>query len=228
MIDSTPSHTVGDQRPTGTAKLMVEKDTGRQAENALQNALSDALRGAAPVVFQGEGALAGPEDRFDTLADGGEVRSLSGLVFSLRPHQSGPEALDSFCELPPCVALIPQEDLPALAHGAGQEFQTHLPLVPFGGGQAQGTGGAIRSEDGVQTKAPEVAGVRGAVAVVGHLRKSGALSRLPATGALHRRGVDEQEIVRKTGALAGKNLQEPLQGVTEPPPSLVVARLLGN
>src|SRR5680860_489575 len=123
MIDSTPSGAVVDQSPTGTAQLMVEKDTGSQAENALQNALSDALCGAPPVTLQGERALAGPEDGLDTLADRSQVRSLPGLVFSSRPRHGGSE-----------------ERRPACAHGAGQEFQPHLPLVTLGGSKTERPG----------------------------------------------------------------------------------------
>src|SRR5680860_213413 len=228
MIDSTPSGAVVDQSPTGTAQLMVEKDTGSQAENALQNALSDALCGAPPVTLQGERALAGPEDGLDTLADRSQVRSLPGLVFSSRPRHGGSEVPNSFCELPAGVAFVPEERLPACAHGAGQEFQPHLPLVTLGGSKTERPGSAVCGEDGVQTEAPEIAGVRGTVAVIGHVAEGRALNRLSASRTLHRRRVDEEKIVRETRALAGKNLQEPLQGVAEPTPPLVVARLLGN
>src|SRR3990170_165733 len=100
MIDSTPSGTVVDQSPTSPAQLVVETHTGRQAEEALQDALSEPVQGAGSVSLQGEQILAGPEDGLDALADGGQMRPLSRLVPSLRPHHGSPQALDSFRELP--------------------------------------------------------------------------------------------------------------------------------
>jgi hypothetical protein len=167
MIDSTPSGAVVHEGPAGTTQPVIEAHTGRETQKALQNALSGALRGATPVALQGERALAGPEDGLDTLADGSKVRPLSGLVFPSRPHQGGLEFSHAFGELPPRVAFVPQEDLPASSPTAGEKFQTHLPLVPVGRSECKSARGAVRGSDEMQTEAPEVAGVRGAVAIVG-------------------------------------------------------------
>lgn len=80
---------------------MVETHTGGQAEEARKEAFSEPVQGAGPVPLQGEQIFAGPEDGLDAPADGGEMRTLSEFVFSFRPHDDGPQALDSFGELLP-------------------------------------------------------------------------------------------------------------------------------
>ena len=65
MIDSTPtpSAQLVDKSAAGSSQPVVEADTGREAEEAREYALTQAGRGAGPVALQGEQVLAGPEDR---------------------------------------------------------------------------------------------------------------------------------------------------------------------
>ena len=84
MIDSTPtaSGAVVDKGTTGTSEPVVEADAGRQAEKAGKDALAQPGHGTRPVPLQGEEVLAGPDDRLDALADGGQVRTVAGLVLA--------------------------------------------------------------------------------------------------------------------------------------------------
>jgi hypothetical protein len=60
--------------------LVVERDCGGEAAEALEDAFPQALEGAGAVAFEGEDVFAGPEDRFDALADRSEVRSVTRFV----------------------------------------------------------------------------------------------------------------------------------------------------
>jgi hypothetical protein len=57
------------------------------------------LEGAGAVAFEGEDVFAGPEDRFDALADWGEVWSLTGFVFAAGTQDGGLALADLFGEL---------------------------------------------------------------------------------------------------------------------------------
>ena len=63
-------------------------------QNRGDHAFAEAGEGSGAVAFEGEQVFAGPEDRFDPLADRGEVRSLSGLVFAAGADDRGVEQLD--------------------------------------------------------------------------------------------------------------------------------------
>src|SRR5664280_930600 len=91
MIDSTPaaSGAVVDEGTTGTPQPVVEADAGREAEEARKDALAQPGHGARPVALEGEQVLAAPEDRFDALADGGEVGTVACLVLTRRTHDEG-------------------------------------------------------------------------------------------------------------------------------------------
>src|SRR5665811_1932413 len=103
MIDSTPtpSGAVVDKGTTRAPEPVVEADAGRQAEEARQDALTQAGHGTGPVAFQGEQVLAGPEDRLDALADGGQVRPAAGLVLARRPYDRGAQLGHGGRELTP-------------------------------------------------------------------------------------------------------------------------------
>src|SRR5665647_2806071 len=103
MIDSTPtpSGAVVDQRSARTPQPVVEADAGGEAEEARQDALAQPGHGTRPVAFQGEQVLAGPEDRLDALADGGEVRAVAWFVLARRAHHGGAQ-LGAGCGLLIC------------------------------------------------------------------------------------------------------------------------------
>ncbi len=74
MVDSTAgSGDVVDERAAGASELVVEDDAGGEAEEALQDAFSEAGECAGAVTFEGEDVLAGPEDALDALADRREM-----------------------------------------------------------------------------------------------------------------------------------------------------------
>jgi hypothetical protein len=62
--------------------LVVEGDRGGEAAEPGQDAFAEALEGAGAVAFKDEDVFGGPEDRFDALADRGEMRALAGLVLA--------------------------------------------------------------------------------------------------------------------------------------------------
>jgi len=177
------------------------------------------------VTFQGEDVFAGPEDGLDALADGGEVQRAAGLVFAQRTGEQDLEFIHRRGELPPRVALVADHDVPAVPRALGEKFKTHLPFVPLGRGETEGPGRPVRGEDGVQAKTPEVAGMGGAVPVVGRVREGRAPRGLPTAPALDRGRVDEHEVVVVPGALLGEHPEQPVQGVGEGAATLVVARL---
>src|SRR5450756_118330 len=101
MIDSTPtaSGAVVDQRSARSPEPVVEADAGRQAEEAGQDALAQAGHGARPVPLEREQVLAGPEDRLDALADGGQLRAAAGFVLARRPDDRGAQLEHGGAEL---------------------------------------------------------------------------------------------------------------------------------
>jgi hypothetical protein len=207
---------------------MIEADAGCQAEKALKDAHSETGQAASTVALKGEEILAGPEDGLDPLADRRKMRTLAGLISAVGPDHGGPQILDPLGELPTDVTLVAQEDFPASSMAAGEEFETHLPLIAFRRSQRQGSRGAVRGEEPMQPKTPEVTGMAGTVSVVGGVSKSGAQGRLPAAGALDGGGVDEQEVVRKTRAFLGEDTHEPLDALRQSLTTLEVACLAGK
>src|SRR5271155_4217675 len=225
MIDSTGLGAVVDECAAWLVELVVEGDGGGEAEEALQDALSEAGEGAGAVAFEGEDVLAGPEDRLDALADRREVWAFSGLVFASGSDDRGVHRTYLACELSPGVALIADQGRRALAVGARQELEGDLALIAFGRGHRESSGGPVGGEDRVQPKTPEEPAVTRAIPIVSGVAERRALDRLTASGALDRGGVDEQQIVIEARALRGEAPHQPLQRVRQPPPSLEIAGL---
>ena len=97
------------------------------------------------MAFEGEEVFAGPEDRFDPLADRREVRtapcsSCGGDAGSWR--RAGRPGL----KLAAGVALVADHDLTAGESAALQQHQPDLALVDLRGAQLQGAGGAVRAK----------------------------------------------------------------------------------
>src|SRR5436309_4598228 len=195
MIDSTRSGAVVDECAAGAAELMVESDCGGQAEKPLQDALAQASECAGAVALEGENVLADPEDRLDPLADRRQVWPSAGLVLAARAHDGRLQLGHGCGELASGIALVADERLAAVALAASEQPQRDLALIALGRGQRECSGRAVEGKDGVQAKAPEVAAVAAAVAVVGGVGQGRALDGLAASGALHRGGVDEQQII---------------------------------
>ena len=173
MIDSTPtpSGAVVDQGTARAPEPVVEADAGRQAEEAREDALAQAGHGARSVALQGEQVLAGPEDRLDALADGGEVRAAAGLVGARRTRHSHAEIGGGSGELAAGVALVADEQLTAAA-ATGQQFKADLTLIAPRIGQLERPGRTVGGGQEVQAKAPEPARVGGAVAVAAELGRT--------------------------------------------------------
>jgi hypothetical protein len=228
MIDSTPLSIVVDQGPAGTTQLVVEADTGGQAEKALQYTFFEAREGAGSMAFQGEEVLAGVEDGLDALAEWSEMRTFSGLIPTLRTDHGSFKVLDSRGELFARIALVAQEDLPSRAPAVVKEFQTDLAFVPFGRAKRKGAGSTVCGEDGMQAHPPEVAGMAGAIPVVTDVGQGGAQSRFPASCALDRSRVDKQKIIVETRTFLGKEDHEPFQEGGKTATALEVAGLSGD
>src|SRR5450830_611486 len=125
MIDSTPTASGGvvDKRSARTPQPVVEADAGGEAEEARQDALAQPGHGARPVAFQGEQVLAGPEDRLDALADGGQLRAAAGFVLARRPDDRGAQLGHPGRELTPGVALVAEQGLAARPLAAGEQLE---------------------------------------------------------------------------------------------------------
>ena len=131
MIDSTPtaSGAVVDKGTAGASQPVVEADAGRQAKEACEDALTQPGHGTRSVALQGEQLLAGPEDRLDALADGGQVRPAAGLVLARRAHHGGAQLGDGSRELTAGVALVADEQLSAAARTTPQQLEADLTLI---------------------------------------------------------------------------------------------------
>src|SRR5665811_1037801 len=204
MIDSTPtaSGAVVDKGTTRASQPEVETDAGRQAEEACEDALTQPGHGTRSVALQGEQLLAGPEDRLDALADGGEVRTVARLVLARRAHDEGAHLGDGGREVATRVALVADEHRAAAA-AAPQELKADLAFVTLRRGQGERPGRTVGGGQQVQAQAPEEARMGGAPAVVGDVCERRALDRLAASGALHRGRIDEQQVVARARALRG-------------------------
>jgi len=70
---------------------VVEADRCGESEEACADAGSEAVEGAGAVPFEAEQVFAGLEDRFDSLADRGQVGASGALVFAAWPDDCGVE-----------------------------------------------------------------------------------------------------------------------------------------
>src|SRR5450756_485019 len=173
MIDSTPtaSGAVVDKGTTRASQPVVETDAGRQAEEACEDALTQPGHGTRSVALQGEQLLAGPEDRLDALADGGQVRTVARLVLARRAHDEGAHLGDGGREVAPGVALVADEHRAATA-ATREQLEADLAFIAPRIGQGERPGRPVGGGQQVQAQAPEPARVGGAVAAVSytHLR----------------------------------------------------------
>src|SRR4029077_9771309 len=123
MVDSTRLGDVVDECAARSSELVVEDDARGEAEEALEDAFSDAWERAAAVAFEGEEVFEGPEDRLDALADRRETRSSAGFVFAARTHDRGVQFVDLAGKVPAGVALVAQQRLAAGASGASKQLK---------------------------------------------------------------------------------------------------------
>src|SRR4051795_12835291 len=204
MSSSTRSGGVVDEGAAGAAELVVERDAGGEGEQSLADACSEAVQGAGAVAFEREQVFAGPEDAFDALADRGQVRPWTGLVFAVRSDDQRVAVAHLGGEVSAGVALVADHDQRPAALTALDEFQADVAFVAFGAGQRDRARGAVKGEQAVQPKAPEKAAVAAAVAVVGGVGERTAAHRLDAARTLHRGRVDDQQVVIEARAEFGE------------------------
>ena len=140
MIDSTVLCAVVDECAAGAAELVVEGDGCCEAEQALEDALSEAGECSSAVALEGEDVLAGPEDALDALSDRREVGSLAGLVFASWSEDCGVHVPGFFGELCSGVSLVADHGHFALPAATGEQLDRDLALALLGRGQASALG----------------------------------------------------------------------------------------
>src|SRR3954447_1227133 len=91
MVDSK-SVAVSGEVAAWVTDVVVVDESGGEGEQPQCDADADAGHGAAAVVFERELVLAGPDDRFDPLADGTERAVATRLVVAVGPQEAGAEA----------------------------------------------------------------------------------------------------------------------------------------
>jgi len=223
MIDAT-SGSVVDDRPAGTTKLMVEADAGRKGKQPGEDAHHQVSRGPGAMSLQRKQVLAGPEDRLDPLPDRSEMRAFLLFVGSGRADDGSPQLRDLPGEVPAGVPFVADDGLSAPKR-PGKKHERHLPFRPVGRSQLDAPGGAVRSASEMQPASPEIAGVAAGVAVPADLCKSRAADGLHRTGAFDRGGVKKEKVVMCPRALRAEDTEEPLDGLGETRPALVIGVL---
>src|SRR5215210_6918521 len=118
MVDSARLGAVVDKCTAGASELVVEGDGGRQAAEALKDAFPEAGECASAVALERKQVFAGPEDRFDALADRREMRAVWGFVLASWSHDRGAACGDGGGEVAAGVALVAQQRLAAAALAA--------------------------------------------------------------------------------------------------------------
>ena len=91
MTCSTVLGGVVDECAWWSAESVVEADAGGEGEEAEGDADGEVAEGAGAVPFEAEQVFAGLEDRFDSLADRGQVGASGALVFAAWPDDCGVE-----------------------------------------------------------------------------------------------------------------------------------------
>src|ERR1700759_873225 len=149
MVDSARLGAVVDECTAGASELVVEGDRCGEAAEPGENAFSEAGEGAGAVPFEREDVFAGPEDRFDSLSEGCQVRAPAGLVFAMRADDGGAQLLDLGAELSAGVNLVAQQGLAALALAAFQQQDGDVTLVDLRRSELNRSGRPVGGEDRV-------------------------------------------------------------------------------
>src|SRR6266540_3245156 len=176
---------IGGEAAAGFAEVPVVPDADREREQALADARADAIGCAAAVALERELAFDRVDDRFDPLADAAERAVARLLVAAVGAQQRACQRARDLLELFAREAFVADDELVAVERaGAAHAVEQRggdLALGLVGGGEAEAVRHPVRGADEVEPEAPEVAGVRGAVAVggVARLRRS---SRGPFLG----------------------------------------------
>src|SRR5262245_13861611 len=106
MSSSTGSGRVVGERAWWSAEAVVERDGGREREEACADAGAEAVEGAGAVAFEGEQVFAGLEDRFDPLSEWCEVEPAAGFVSAAWANDRRVELSGGVFELAAYIALV--------------------------------------------------------------------------------------------------------------------------
>src|SRR6266702_8545481 len=175
------------------ADLPVVPDGGGEGQEAGRDAGAGAGAGEGPptVLFEGELALEGVNDRFDPLAAAGELAEPGGFVLAVGTDQVRAQAGgDEVLEVAPGEALVTEDDLPGADQvvAAFQQGGHDLAFPQPGMGQAPDDRHAVGGGDQIQPEPPEEPRMAGAVSVAGMPGQIRALHGLAAGRARQRRG----------------------------------------
>src|SRR5919199_2448939 len=109
---------VAGQRAAGASEAVVERDRGGECGEAAGESDAQLVQGAGAVALEAEDVLGGEEDRFDPLADRGQVRPAATLVLAPRAVDGRVERAEVGLELAAAEGLVADDD----QHLAGLTF----------------------------------------------------------------------------------------------------------
>src|SRR4051794_16559422 len=172
-------------------------DASGEGEDALADARPDADWDMTAVLFERELALEGVVDQLDPLTDPAELAEAGLLVAAVGAHEGGVQVGDGALELLAGEPLVADDDLSAAEQsalaGALEHCRGHVALGVVRGCQAEADRHPVRRAQQVEPQSPEVARVRGAVAVGGPAGQLGAFACLSGLAARHRGGVQQAD-----------------------------------
>src|SRR5689334_25390033 len=123
MVDSARLGAVVDESTAWASELVVECDGCGQAAEAGEDSFPQTGERAGPVALEGEQVFAGPEDRFDPLADRREVRPGSAFFLAAGAHERGLALADGGSETAAGVAAVAEQQLAAVSPAAVEQDQ---------------------------------------------------------------------------------------------------------
>ena len=174
---------------------------GRLSQDALQDPGSDACDGSPTVAFEVELGLEGVVDRLDDLPQRLEVAVCGPRCLALtgRAQQLDVGLGEGGFKRLAVVVLVGHQFLLRVSGNqirvGGEHSEQHLAFIGLGAGERERHRQPRHGAQQMQAQAPEVAGVRGAVAVLGPAGQCRAFRRFPRAPALDGGGVDHPHIV---------------------------------
>src|SRR5258708_5299533 len=212
----------------GAEEPVVPNGSGK-GEKALGDETSDTECGGPAMQFETELSLESVEDGLDGLADPAELAEAALFFFAqVGANQSCAAGADEGFEIAAGISLVGDDEQPGAELGVLKHGLCDLPIVDLGIGQTPERDSAIGSGEQVQAQAPEVAGVGGAIAIVGPAGELGALGSLARGATGDGSGIEQSELIPprrcKAGPVAHGMLHQPVGS----PQPLVVGRGLGQ
>src|SRR3954462_10508164 len=142
MVDSV-SVAVGGEVAAWVTDLGVVPEAGCEREQAERDAAGEAGHGAGAVAFESELAFAGPEHRFDPLADGSERSVAARFVFAVGAQKAraaaGHELLERFAG----EAFVGDDGVPG-DRDASEQLGGDVTFGEVGGGELKADRQAVR------------------------------------------------------------------------------------